>query len=428
MLRVAVCDAGYDISDSIKLPRATGTNLTCAACSRRRKNAHARALDLVAGHSSVECEWFKQSASTNGTSIPSGTSGTQLFNFFSGRLALPIHRPEPRTHGRLPAQLLPFQPALTTASPTLTRPALAAAGCARTKSRARRAAQDQKFWLTWRGGFRVDMAASLGKKTPVRGDDPVVGEIRAWLDQEYLKRVGFGMGPSRPGDQSGFQIDFYLAVGGPAHLAVPQAVRFGMGFGGGGGSAFLTRRVGNIRDSSTNSASVKTPRARRVHLLSQAITILPRWVNRSFQDLKLASPSCFRCLRAQDVYGDEIGMARARFPQKKVATCAPDAHADAVEQGKERGFPPRAGKAVLPVDPTSTRTVTTRRNDPESLLNAIRALRKIRLRIRPVEPQRLQCFRQAGTLPVRLPAQAERRNNPGRRQPRGPVKRDRSPG
>ena len=56
-------DAGYDITNFYKIAPRYGTNedleLMCREAHKRDMHI---VLDLVAGHTSLECEWFKKSA------------------------------------------------------------------------------------------------------------------------------------------------------------------------------------------------------------------------------------------------------------------------------------------------------------------------------------------------------------------------------
>jgi len=56
-------DAGYDISDFYKVAPRYGTNEDLQRLFTEAKKRGIRiVLDLVAGHRSTDCEWFKQSA------------------------------------------------------------------------------------------------------------------------------------------------------------------------------------------------------------------------------------------------------------------------------------------------------------------------------------------------------------------------------
>ncbi|MBN1583557.1 MAG: glycosylase, partial [Anaerolineae bacterium] len=56
-------DAGYDVADFYKVAPRYGTNEDLRRLFEEAKKHGIRVvLDLVAGHTSVECEWFKQSA------------------------------------------------------------------------------------------------------------------------------------------------------------------------------------------------------------------------------------------------------------------------------------------------------------------------------------------------------------------------------
>ncbi len=106
-----------------------------------------------------------------------GTSGTQPFNFFSGRLALPIYRPEPRTHGRLPDNFsLPTGAHYGFANPDPDQPWPHAVTRPDQKPCAPSWRKIMKFWLDLGAeAFPRRHGSLIGDRRPrFGGDDPVV--------------------------------------------------------------------------------------------------------------------------------------------------------------------------------------------------------------------------------------------------------------
>jgi len=159
-------DAGYDVIDYYKVASRYGTN---DDLKRLFLEAHKRnmrvCLDLVAGHTSIESKWFKESQKrekneytdryiwTNDSTIKpekfvSGTferNGTYMKNFFDCQPALNYGygQPDPKC---------PWEEPVTADGPMKTR---------------RELMNIMDYWMGMGcDGFRVDMAGSLVKKDP----------------------------------------------------------------------------------------------------------------------------------------------------------------------------------------------------------------------------------------------------------------------
>jgi maltose alpha-D-glucosyltransferase/alpha-amylase len=175
-------DAGYDVTDFYKVAPRYGTNEDFVTlCKEAKKQGIRVVIDLVAGHTSLECEWFQRSAEpepneysnryiwTNsvwkkeGTRFISGYSdrdGCYMANFFYCQPALNYgyHQPNPERPWQLPAD----------------HP-----DCMAT----RKALWDiMEYWLSLGAdGFRVDMAPSL-----IKNDETYAGAKALW--QEFRKK------------------------------------------------------------------------------------------------------------------------------------------------------------------------------------------------------------------------------------------------
>jgi len=206
-------DAGYDVRDFRKIAPRYGTN---EDAYRLFEEAHKRGmyvlLDLVAGHSSEEHEWFQKSSQPyvneytdryiwtdycfdNGDGLPyvageSGRSATYLINFYKCQPALNYGFLHPRK---------PWQQPVTAEGPRATVQALK---------------DIMRFWLDHGcDGFRVDMASSLVKfdDEEKSGTGAIWQEIRKEMDEDYPNAVLLSEW-NEPGQalKYGFHMDFCL--------------------------------------------------------------------------------------------------------------------------------------------------------------------------------------------------------------------------
>ena len=217
-------DAGYDVRNYYLAAERYGTNedLKKLFIELHRRGMHIL-LDLVPGHTSVECEWFKQSQrheknmytdryiwsdsvweGFDGISgvigaIRGGTErlGTCATNFFNAQPALNygFARVDPEKK---------WQQSVDDDGP---------------KATIEEMKNVMRFWLSmgW-DGFRVDMAHSL-----VKNDDDHVMTIKLWrgirefLDEEYPEAAMVSeWGEPEKSLVAGFKMDFLLHFG-PSH-------------------------------------------------------------------------------------------------------------------------------------------------------------------------------------------------------------------
>ena len=216
-------DAGYDIRDFYQIAARYGS---IDDLKRLFSEAHKRGLrvclDLVAGHSTVECEWFKQSmqiepnAYSNyyiwtdhwGISPEEGNwisgyaprNGNYRTNYFWSQPALNYGYANPNPEN-------PWEEPITAPGPQAVLAELK---------------QVMKFWLDLGcDGFRVDMADSLIKNDP---DQSVVctlwrENIFPWLRENYPSAVMVSEwgSPTRSIGTAEFDIDFMLHFGVPGY-------------------------------------------------------------------------------------------------------------------------------------------------------------------------------------------------------------------
>lgn len=205
-------DAGYDVIDYYKVAPRYGTN---SDLERLFKEAHKRGmrvcLDLVAGHTSIECKWFKDSQKkeknafsnryiwTNDSTIKPSKfvagqferNGTYMKNFFDCQPALNYG------YGN-PDPACPWEEPVTAEGPRSTRLELM---------------KIMDFWMQ-KGcdGFRVDMAGSLVKKDPdLKETTKLWAEVRTHFQNNYPQGLLLAeWGNPQLAMKVGFMMDFII--------------------------------------------------------------------------------------------------------------------------------------------------------------------------------------------------------------------------
>jgi glycosidase len=211
-------DAGYDISDYLRIAPRYGTNEDLAALVEAARGHGIRVLlDLVAGHTSDRHPWFTAAADDK------AADPAHDRYIFSGpdqaRAPGPqwVDSPGQRPGWYLP-NFFPFQPALNFGYARMNpaepwRQPVDAPG-----PRANRAALSEiiAHWLGYGvAGFRVDLASTLVKDDPGwRETATLWREIRAWMDAAFPDAVLMSeWNCPAVAVPAGFHADFYLAVG-----------------------------------------------------------------------------------------------------------------------------------------------------------------------------------------------------------------------
>ncbi|MBR6219014.1 MAG: glycosylase [Clostridia bacterium] len=381
-------DAGYDVRDYKKVAPRYGTNNDLY---RLFGEAHKKGirvlLDLVPGHTSEEHEWFRQSQKAEKNEYSnryiwtdfcfqgakgmgfiggeSERSGTYILNFFKCQPAL--------NYGFLKVEE-PWQ------LPTDHPDAIAT----------REAMKDvMRFWLDHGcDGFRVDMAASLVKNDDEKksGTSAIWRNVREMLDAEYPDAAMVAEWSDPPlALRAGYHMDFYLN-----HPL--------------GGYATLMRDYGmpGVMEREDNSYFRKASEKRDIgRFLKEYLpwyrdtkdigyismltcnhdTIRPRY-NLEPDELKLAYAFIFTMPGVPFLYyGDEIGMRYQNLPTFEGGYYRTGARTPMQWDGtKNLGFSTGCADALyLPVDPAADApTVAAQEGDPDSLLNTVRALLKLR--------------------------------------------------
>lgn len=388
-------DAGYDISDFYKVAPRYGTNedLKHLFDEARRRGIRVL-LDLVAGHTSIECEWFKQSARHErneysdwyiwSNNIWTRTPPGSRQQFIAGTTE--------RNGGYLP-NFFPFQPALNYgfANPDPDLPWQQPVDAPGPKAVRAELKKIMKYWLDMgASGYRVDMAASLVKEDPgSRATIELWREIRAWLDRVYPEAVLISeWGRPDRAIRAGFHIDFYL--GGSFGNGYTSLFRkqYGRGAGGVGQgfSFFDAEGLGNIMEFLDEYLPRfrATQKAGYICIFSGNHDTSPRLGrHRSFQDLSVAFTFLLTMPGVPKIYyGDEIGMLGVPgLPSKEGGYMRTEARTPMQwDHGPNAGFSTApAEKLYLPVEADlGERTVADQEQDANSLLNTIRRLCQLR--------------------------------------------------
>ncbi len=376
-------DAGYDVADYYAIDPRYGSrdDLAKLVDSASRKGIRVL-LDLVAGHTSDQHEWFVRSADDPADHryiwadrqapgfqpSPGRRTGFYLPNFFPVQPALNFG------YGRL-ADAEPWRQPVDAEGPRENRQAL-------------RDIMD--YWLqTGIAGFRVDMASSLVKDDPGKKETAALWrELRGWLDHAHPEAALFSeWAQPAVSVPAGFHADFFLHFGSSKafrslfhngavydHTYPPRPAYFDAS-GAGSVSDFLaewataTSVIAEGGHIVLPSANHDFPRlvagARTAEQARSAMVLILTWPT---------LPAIY--------YGDEIGM--------QYQPGLPDFEGSVLRFSRA-GYN-RAGSRTpmqwdaadpdvtyLPAHPSPTRpNVADQRNDPESMLNLVRELISLR--------------------------------------------------
>lgn len=379
-------DAGYDVRDYKKTASRYGTN---EDLYRLFDEAHRKGirvlLDLVPGHTSEQHPWFRQSARPEKNEYSNRYIWTD--DWFKGS-NLPYIGGEEERNGTYILNFFKCQPALNYGFFKTEQPwqlPMDHPDCMKT----REAMKDvMRFWLSHGcDGFRVDMAASLvkyddGNKTgtasvwrdiraDVEKDFPDMAMVAEWCDPKIALRCGFDM-------------DFYLNNWGNGSAAL---MRDYDNPGGEDNSYF--RKDAPDRDIRRflkiyEDWYFDTKGQGYISLITcNHDTIRPRF-NLSPDELKLAYAFIFTMPGVPFLYyGDEIGMRYLKLPTKEGGYTRTGSRTPMQwSRGRNLGFSEGdAASLYLPVDPApDAPTVADQEKDPDSLLNAVKALLALRHR------------------------------------------------
>jgi maltose alpha-D-glucosyltransferase/alpha-amylase len=208
-------DAGYDVTDYYKVAKRYGTN---ADLKRLFLEAHKRGmkvcLDLVAGHTSIDYVWFKESQRKEKNKysdryIWSNDSTVKPYKYVSGKF---------ERNGAYRKNFFDCQPALNYGfgQPDPTHPWEQPVTAEGPQSTRRELMKIMDFWLDMGcNGFRVDMAPSLIKNDPDKTEtNKLWAEIRNHVQKRHPQSILIAeWGNPEAAIKAGFMMDFIIHFG-----------------------------------------------------------------------------------------------------------------------------------------------------------------------------------------------------------------------
>jgi glycosidase len=385
-------DGGYDITDFYKIAPRYGTNADMTRLCREAARRNIRVvLDLVAGHTSMDHEWFRQSSSAKpnkysnwyiwmpespprnvcGLSAIRGLSereGNYLANYYFCQPALNygFARPDPKEPWQLPIDHPDVQ-------------------AVRAELR-----NIMAYWLD-RGvsGFRVDMASSLVKNDPgYKANIAHWKEVRRWMDKNYpdAALLSEWSMPSRAID-AGFHVDFMI------HLYYDRTPPY---------TCLFRRHLGEAGVAIGPSIFSREGKGEARDFIDDFVRDYHATRNKGYISLPTGNHDIARIRKTRDIgemkviyaflltlpgvpciyYGDEIGMRHLDgLPSKEGGYSRTGARTPMQwDTSRNAGFSKAPQhKLYLPIDPAPDRpAVSTQEKDSDSLLNHVRQLLALR--------------------------------------------------
>lgn len=383
-------DAGYDIADYYKVAPRYGTNQDLKDLFSSAKERGIRVLlDLVPGHTSVLHPWFQES-------LKHETNKYTNYYVWNNSIwdmpqeDLQVVRGYGERDGGYVTNFFWFQPALnygfaqTDPSHPWMQP-VDAPGPQMVREEIRKI---MKFWLEMgASGFRVDMADSLVKRDPHKHETARFWEwIRNWLEEAYPDAVLVSEWGS-PGRAipAGFHVDFLLGFNNPGWVSLFRKRGIGRWRDPYSWSFFDESGHGDIRQFLDEYLPYleNTKHQGYVALITGNHDETPRLANsRSQEMMKLIYLFLLTMPGTPFIYyGDEIGMKSRDLPSKeggytRTGSRTPMQWSDEENAGFSKA---KADMLYLPVnDDLNRATVAEQDQNPESLLNRVRELIKLR--------------------------------------------------
>ncbi len=384
-------DAGYDVADYYRVAPRYGTNQDLEQLFVEAKAHGIRVLlDLVAGHTSIEHHWFKESQKHESNPY----SDYYIWNnsvWEAPQADLPIERGLSERDAAYVTNFFQFQPALNYgfASENSQFPWMQPVDAPGPQKVRQEIKNIMQFWLDkGADGFRVDMAASLVKRDADKKETSRFWRsIRQWLDENYPEAVLYAeWGDPAKSIHAGFHADYLLGFTNPGwvsllrkrgegHFRDPYGWSFFDESGHGDIYQFLdeylhhyqaTHKIGHIAIATGNHD--ESPRLadgrdlRQLKLFYLFLLTMP------------GTPYIY--------YGDEIGMRWLDIPSKeggygRTGSRTPMQWSDDINAGFSTA---PAEELYLPIDPSPSRpNVAAQLNDPHSLLSRVRSLTQLKL-------------------------------------------------
>ncbi len=387
VFKSAFQDGGYDVIDFYEVDPRFGTNTTLVELAKQvhQKGMHI-VLDLVAGHSSNQSEWFKQSMKAD--------SNLRYSDYYIWAPYKPDDLTQQESTRWVEANaprgkyyiknFYDIQPALNFgyAKPNPNHPweqSVNAPGPQAVKNELKNIIS---FWME-KGidGFRVDLAASLIKNDPDKTATIALWkELNAWFHSKFPEGVLIAewFNPKQS-IESGFDIDFLK----PGHLfnpldrgeKIPSKTYFDKA-----GKGDIVKWYTDFKDqyeSTVNKGYISLPTG------NHDSPRISDSIRNDANQLKVAMTFLLALPGVPFIYyGDEIGM--------KYIPNSPDIEGSRArsgtrtpmqwDNGKNAGFSlAETNKMYIPQDADPNRpTVAAEENDPSSLLNYVKKLLVLR--------------------------------------------------
>ncbi len=379
-------DAGYDVRDYKKVAPRYGSNEDLYQLFRE---AHKRGihvlLDLVAGHTSEEHEWFLQSAKAEENEYSNRYVWTEFC--FDRMPGFPYIAGECERDGAYLLNFFKCQPALNYGFLNCEEDwqlPMDHPDCIAT----REALKDiMRFWLDHGcDGFRVDMAKSLVKNDDVdcTGVSTIWREIREMLDNEYPEAalVSEWCDPQRS-LKAGFHMDFFLnEVGNGYNSLMRDYGRIDRqsedhSYFKNDGDGDITRFL----DEYVPAYEASKDMGYFCLITGNHDTVRAKY-NLDDQELKIAYAFILTMPGVPFIYyGDEIGMRYQNLPTREGGYFRTGSRTPMQwNDEKNAGFSScDAAGLYLPVDSSADApNVRSQEEDPDSLLNTVKELIALR--------------------------------------------------
>ncbi|MGN0984010.1 MAG: alpha-amylase family glycosyl hydrolase [Gemmiger sp.] len=378
-------DAGYDVRDYKKVAPRYGTNDDLIALFQTAHQKGIRVLlDLVPGHTSEEHAWFQESCKPE----PNEYSQRYIWtdSCFSAADGMPFIGGETPRNGTYVLNFFKCQPALNYGYGKCNYPWQKPTDDPDCVATVEAIKDVMRFWLdAGCDGFRVDMASSLVKNDTrhKKYTCAIWRDIAAMLRAEYPEAALVSeWNDPRRSLKNGFDMDFMLEWQGNGYSWLMRNYE--------GATDSNPHNIGKAyfcADSDTDIhkflddwlPAYKDTRKDGLYCLITCNhdTIRPS-AGLTVPELKLAYAMLFTMPGAPFLYyGDEIGMRYLPLPTKEGGYFRTGSRTPMQWDGTANlGFSTApADKLYLPVDPAADApTVAAQQEDPDSLLNTVRAL------------------------------------------------------
>ncbi len=406
-------DAGYDIADYYQVAPRYGTNSDLKQLFTEARQRGIRVLlDLVPGHTSVEHPWFHESQKHEENPF----TDYYVWNnsiWEPPQEDLPIVRGYAQRDAAYITNFFWFQPALNYgfAQTDPSHPWMQSVDAPGPQMVRQEIKKIMTYWLEkGASGFRVDMANSLVKRDPDKVETSKFWRwIRDWLDQDYPDAVLVSeWGNPAQAIPAGFHADFLLGFNNPGWVSLFRKRGEGRWRDPNGWSFFDESGQGDIREFLDEYLYYlhTTQGQGLIALITGNHDETPRIANgRSPAMMKLIYLFLLTMPGTPFIYyGDEIGMISRPLPSKEGGYARTGARTPMQWSDQPNASFSKAPQEdlYLPVDLSIHRpNVTDQDADPQSLLNKVRALTRLRLEYEALQAdaQFDVVFGESGILP-----------------------------